>query len=247
LSDKTSDKPREFLPVKDPVEAIQLLKESARTLASAMIWTKNQSQVISTTITVYDRESEMLYAATPTDTDVNQFMEGIANLDSSECFFSVSLARANIFFRARYLGHDSAGFRFRKPESVFKVQRRKDMRVLIPFGHVIRLEMQDPTFPEQRLIKKIYDISASGLAFIANDSEEALFHVGLIIKALTFSIGTRKISLDAEVRHVRVLPPDSGTPGTKVGVLFKNIKPADNQWIAAYVFEESRKFITKYV
>jgi hypothetical protein len=244
LSEKAPETPREFKPIKDPEEAFALLNESAHSRASAMIWTKGQTQVITTTILTYSRKEQYMHAAVPKEVDASKFAEVLAKSGSQECFFSVSLSRANIFFKARYLGHDEEGFRFDGPEIVFKVQRRKDMRVQIPSESAMRLEMQDPTFPEQKLVKKVYDISASGLAFIANVTEEALFPKGIVLKSLTFTIGTRKISVDAEVRHVRELPPSSGTTGTQVGVLFLNMRPADNQWVAAYVFEETRKYMT---
>src|ERR1700676_2340618 len=37
---------REFQPIEDRAEALRMLKDGARTIASTMIWTSNQDQVI---------------------------------------------------------------------------------------------------------------------------------------------------------------------------------------------------------
>jgi hypothetical protein len=247
MAEKKSERPREFLPVEDPAEARKLLKEGSRTLASVMIWSKEQKHVINTQLSVIHEQDRILYASIPAETDPDAFLDQLDALGSRDCFFSVSLTRANVFFKARCMGYDDGGFRFELPTALYKVQRRKDMRLLVPFGRVIRVELQDPTFPDQKLSKKIFDISAGGLSFIVTDSEQPLFHSGSILKNMFFSIGSRKITVDGEVRHVRAQPVDSANPGFKVGVLFTRISQGDAQWIAAFVFEESRKILANFM
>jgi hypothetical protein len=242
---KAVDRSREFKPVDDPAEARKLLKEASRNLAPAMIWAKEQKHVVSTQMSVYQEQERVLYASIPSDVDPDGFRKQLDALGSHDCFFSVSLARANIFFKAKLLGHDAGGFRFSAPDLVYKVQRRKDARLFVPFGRVIRVEMSDPTFPDQKLSKKIFDISAGGLSFVVSDSEAPLFPAGVRLKSMFFSIGSRKIIADGEVRHIRPQPPDSANPGHKVGVLFTRIGQGDQQWISAFVFEESRKLVSK--
>lgn len=212
-----------------------------------MVWTKEQKYVINTQLSVLLEAEKILYVAIPAETTPKQFMEQLEELGSHDCFFSVSLTRANIFFKAKCVGYDDGGFRFEAPAALFKVQRRKDMRLLIPFGRTIRVEMADPTFPEQKLSKKIFDISSGGLSFIASDSESPLFPSGALLKNMFFSIGSRKITVDGEVRHLRAQASDSAHPGHKVGVLFTRISPGDVQWIAAFVFEESRKILSNFM
>jgi hypothetical protein len=249
LSEKgsSSEKPREFQPVEDPAEARKLLKEGSRTLASVMIWSKEQKHVLNTQLSVLHEAEKILYVSIPAEIEPDQFMDQLTALGSLDCFFSVSLTRANVFFKAKYLGHDDGGFRFEAPSALYKVQRRKDMRLFIPFGRVVKVELQDPTFPEQKLSKKIFDISAGGLSFVATEAEAPLFQQGSLLKNMFFSIGSRKITVDGEVRHVRAQAPDSANPGHKIGVLFTRISSGDAQWIAAYVFEESRKIISNFM
>jgi hypothetical protein len=230
----------EFLPVKDPAEARKLLKEAVRTLAPATIWTKEQKSVLTSSIRQIDESGKLIYAWVPTGTNPADFVAELNVLGSHDCFFSIALPRANVLFRATCIGYDSGGFRFKAPEKIFKVQRRRDARVLIPFGHVIRIDMPDPLFPEQRLSKKIFDISASGMSFIVTAEEAAAFQTGGKIMDAFFSIRSRKIRIDAEVRHLRPQPEGSTETGVKVGIQFKRIDSGDSGWIAAYVFEQSR-------
>lgn len=247
MAEKKAGRPREFNPVDDPAEARKLIKEGSRRLAPAMIWAKEQKHVINTMLSVYHEQERVLYASIPSDIDPDGFRQELEKLGSLDCFFSVLLSRANIFFKAKLLGHDAGGFRFAAPEAIFKVQRRKDLRLFVPFGRVMRIEMSDPTYPDQKLSKKVFDISAGGLSFVVSEAETPLFPAGALIKSMFFSIGSRRIICDGEVRHIRQQPSDSAQPGYKVGVLFSRIGQGDQGWIAAYVFEESRKIISKFM
>jgi c-di-GMP-binding flagellar brake protein YcgR len=239
-------KPSEFELVQDPLEATKLLIEAGRTHAKALIWTKEQRHVFDSQLVAFDPEQKAVFAKVPTSMDPDQFLRELAELKIEECFFSVSLPRANIFFRTQCLGHELGSFRFTIPAKVFNVQRRRAMRLLIPYGHTLKAEMQDPSFPEQKLVRKIIDISANGVAFIAPTAEEALFPKGLVIKQFSFAISRRRITVEAEVRHLRAQPEDAADPGVKVGVEFRKLKPSDSQWIACYVFEESRKVALEF-
>lgn len=238
---------RDFVPVDDPKEALLLLKEGAKTLASAMVWTKNQEEVVNTHFATISEEEGVIYMWVPPAFDPKTFSQHLAELGTTECYFSVSLSRANVFFRAVFTGFDSGGMKFKLPEKVFKVQRRKDFRLPIIDGFVMKVEFQDPLFPEARLTKKVIDISAGGLAFVADTSEEPMYHAGLVLKKMTFTVDRRKIEVDAEVRHKREQPQGARIPGFKVGVIFVNLKPADADHIAKYVLQESRKYFTKFI
>jgi hypothetical protein len=244
-SGKDSPQPREFQPVKDAQEAHKLLREAVRSIASTMIWTKEQKHVLATNLRVFDEREKKLYARIPSGTDPEWFVGELDKMGSRECFFSVSLAKANVFFKAACGGVFDEGLQFSLPERLYKVQRRKQARFMVPFGRVMKVELADPLFPAGKLSKKIFDISSGGLAFIVDEEEGAAFQVGLLIEGMNFLVRGRRIKAEAEVRHLKTMARDSATPGVKVGVMFKAIDPGDAQWIDAYVFEESRKYFTK--
>jgi hypothetical protein len=166
-------------------------------------------------------------------------MDGLVEIaqkgGDSECFFSVSLQRANIFFKARFIGCDQAGLQFKLPSKVFKVQRRKDLRFPIPDGLALKVDFADPLSPTVRSQRKVIDISASGLAFVIGEDEMPLFPAGLSLSDFTFTVRGRKISVTAEIRHVRKLADGGRLKGAAVGVLFKDIRAGDNQHIALHL------------
>ena len=239
--------PREFEPVEDIAEALKLVREGAKTLSSAMIWTKDQAQVINSHISVYSDAGHCFYCWTPKDFDPHQFMDEMAKSGESECYFSISLLRANIFFKTRFVGFDSAGLQFKLPTKVFNVQRRKNLRFPIPDGYTIKADYADPLSPETVLTKKILDMSAGGISFLIQENEVPIYPAELILKDLSFTVRGKKITVSAEVRHAKKLPEGSRFQGFAVGVMFKEIRAADSQHIAGFVFEESRKYFSRFI
>ena len=244
-----SERPRsEFEPVETPGEAVRLLREASKGIASAMIWSKEQKYVVNTHVGVFQEVEKILYAAIPRDIDPRTFMQQLDDLGSRDCFFSLSLTRANLFFKATCLGYDDGGLRFRAPEQIFKVQRRKDMRFTIPEGYTLRVEIPNPINPAERVTKAIVDISSSGLAFVITPEEESVYRAGMILGSASVILKLRKLVADVEIKHVRAIPTGSSRHrGVKVGVLFTNLPADASAWISAYVFEESRKFISRFI
>lgn len=239
---------RDFQPVKDPQEALELLRESAKSLASALAWTRNQESVMSTYFMVFSEVDKLLYAWIPKDVDPKAFAESVARTGENACYFSVSLAKASIFFKALFAGYDDGGFKFRIPDHVFKVQRRKDMRYTVPEGYFMKVEFDDPLLEGQKISRKVIDLSAGGLALWISDLEDALFPAGTILKNLTFTINKHTVKCDGEVRHLRELPGDALNPrGFKVGISFQKLLPADAQFISKFVFDETRRQFSQMV
>lgn len=212
-----------------------------------MIWTKNQERVINSHVSVYSDSGKCFYCWAPKEFDPRQFSDELKESGETDCYFSISLMRANIFFKAKYLGFDHAGLQFGLPEKVFKVQRRKDLRFPIPDGHVLKIDFSDPLSPDKLINKKCVDLSASGMAFLIEEEEVPLYPVGLMLENMTFTVRNRQISTAAEIRNTRPTRAEARKKGIVVGVVFKNLKAADNQHIAAYVFEESRKYFSKFI
>ncbi|MCM2277630.1 MAG: PilZ domain-containing protein [Oligoflexia bacterium] len=241
-----AEKPREFLPLTTE-EIYQFLEEGARTFASAIIWTKDQEQVVNTQFTAIEVKNQTFLTWIPKGFDSAKFEEILGRQGSRDCYFSVSLSRANMFFHCQYIGIENNALKFHTPGKAFKVQRRKDLRFMIPDGYVLKVEFQDPLFPENRIEKKAWDLSAGGCGFIVPHEEEVLYQPGLLLKNFTFTIRGKRISTDAEVRHAKPLKEGTRPECSKVGVIFKSLRAMESQAIASYVFEESRKFFTRFI
>ncbi len=245
-SGNTKDTPREFLPV-GPAEAKSLIEDGAKNLAAAMIWTRDQQRVINTHLSLVSESDHSLYFVTPKGLDPREFMDQLAKDGSQDCFFSLSLVRANIFFRSRFIGFQKATLQFRFPEKLFKVQRRTDIRFVIPNGYVVKVEFPDPLFPERKAQVKANDVSAGGFSFIVPADDANSYAPGLILQPISITLKNFSLTLEGEVRHTTVMPLGSKTPGVKVGIQFRNIRPGDSQRIANYVFEESRRHYSKFL
>lgn len=244
LADK---KPREFIAV-SPAEAKTLLLDGVKHLASAIIWTKDQKHVINTHLSLVGEADGLLHAIAPKGFSPEKFMDELARLEDHDCFFSVSLVRANVFFKTQFVGGRKTTLVFRMPQKVFKVQRRSEIRFMIPDGYVLKAEFQDPLFAENRHVLRVYDISAGGCSFLVDPSEKSFYQPGLVLRDLEFTVRGRTIKIDGEIRHISDIPNNVRLgPATKVGVQFRNIRPGDAQQIASYVFEESRKFYSRFL
>lgn len=240
-----SEKPLDFEPIEDQAEGIKFLKEGAKTLAQGVLWTQEQKLTLDTRVTVVSDTEKTFYIWSAKDKDLKSLAQELKLASQGDfCFFNLTLHRANIFFKARLKGFDTGGIYFEWPEKVFKVQRRKDMRFTIPDGYVLFVEFEDPKKPGQILSRKLIDISASGLAFLGEPKDSTFWDSGNELRRVQFTIRSRKITTDAEIRHAI---PKGERGHAKVGLSFKGLKAADAQWIASYVFEEGRKFISRFM
>ena len=233
-----------FIPLDSPIEIRKLLKEGAGSAASVILWTNEQKQLFRSHLSAYTDVENCFYIWIPADLDINGFLQEMQSQRHAECYLNILLKRTNLFFKSRLVGSEMLGLKFLIPNQIFKLQRRRNFRLPIPDGYVMKVEFSHPFFPENRLIKKIHDISASGLSFLIEDHEEVLFQAGLLIKEIQFMVKNRKITTDAEIRHINSFS-DPVRPKKilyQVGLALKNMKPSDSDHIAAYVLEESRKF-----
>jgi hypothetical protein len=235
--------PREFQPVEPREEIFKFLLEGAKLSASTLVWTKDQETVLQTNLSVFSETDQTLFVWIPKDFDVNRLVGELAKQDPQECFFSVSLSRANLFFKCRFLGVDSAGFKFAVPEKAYKVQRRKTIRYHITEGYFMPLEFEDPLFPGKALRTKVFDISSGGVSFLAPEKDDPIYQKGMTLKKVKFTIRLRVIQAEAEIRHKK-----SHEDGMiKVGLEFKDLPAAQTELISSYVLEENRKYYTRFL
>ena len=242
--------PAEFERIESDTETRKLLIETARTSASATIWTKDQKITFESHFTSYDEKGGFLYVWIPTQLDPEELNTSVLAskaLADRACFFNVSLSRANIFFRAEFMGYDSQGYKFRIPDKIFKVQRRAYLRFLIPLGHVIKVEFQDPYLDENTISRKVYDVSGGGLSILLEPADLGLFEAGTVLKNVRLTVNGRKLTCNALIRHINPKASGRGHDTGRMGVEFQNIKEADRQHIVSYVFEETRRIYSRFL
>jgi c-di-GMP-binding flagellar brake protein YcgR len=111
----------------------------------------------------------------------------------------------------------------------------------------MKVEFKDPLFPEGVASRKVLDISAGGMAFVIAEEDTPLFPVGLTLEQFTFTIKNKKYVTRAEVSNVRKIRTEGRLQGYAVGVRFKDLRPGETQHIASFVFDESRKYFSKFL
>ncbi len=241
--------PVDFVLVKDDGESRGFLRQGVKSFATTILWTKGQEMQLATHLSSYVEGGKYmgLYAWSPPEFDRASFEREIAKSPEAECYFSVALTTAHVFFHTRYLGYDPIeGLKFAAPEKVYKVQRRKDFRLPIPDGYLIKMECAHPSDASATFTKKIFDISPGGMSVILDDVEDVLFHEGLFLTGISFRVRGRRIATDAEVRYMKPILFHARLKGIKMGMQFLNLDRKDYEFIKSYVNEESRKYFSKF-
>lgn len=238
--------PKEFELVSSNDEANRMIRDAVKSFAAAMLWTKDQSSVLKTQIMQINPDGTILSVHLPKEFDSKKFLKEVLATPDHSCYFSVSLLTANIFFKTRYIGVYDDSIQFQIPEKIYKVQRRKDLRIRIAATHKLKLEFDDPTDPFRRLEKAAFDLSAGGVSFLVSPGEEFAYPIGTALNNLSFSIQSKNIQVLSEVRHNQTIKLH-GKNEIKIGLRFVNLKASDSNAIASFVFEESRKYFVRYV
>ena len=237
---------RPFQLIDRPEELTEVVNEFLSGHASALIWTKDQEKSFNALVSNVSAAEGLLYVFTPGEFRKDLFLASLHETQG-ECFFSVSLTRANVFFKTKYLKYEeNMGLVFQFPKQIFKAQRRKEMRFTAPAKSEIAFE--DPLTPGKFLKKPLLDVSAGGAAFVVSEADSALFFTGLKLRSISFVIESRVIKItEAEVRHSMPMPVDSDHGGHKIGTQFSTVDSADLDWIRNYAFEQNKKMFAKQV
>jgi c-di-GMP-binding flagellar brake protein YcgR len=238
----------DFQLISHPGEAESHFSEAIRTRAAATVWNKDQKFRFTAHLFPLIRQNiadpANFQLATPFDFNTERLAKQMDQDKDRNLFLNVALSRANIFFKTPMLESRSDLLILKNPEKIFKVQRRKDMRLRIRDGYIVKVEFTDPINPKDIMNQKMFDLSAGGCSFAVAIDEVPIFVEGLVLKKFTFQIANRKIELDAEVKNKR---PSSKNGYHYVGVQFKNVRAADTHHIAKYVFDENLKFLSRFL
>ena len=231
-----------FVPVDDLSEILSLLQEGARSKTAAMVWTHEHGQVIQTRLLGYDPAAKTLHIEIPADFDPRQFIELLLKRKKQECFISLSLPQANLFFSAMFRGTDRHGIKFGCPAKVFRVQRRADLRVALRDEESVLVEFEDPLSPMKLHSRPGLDVSSNGISILVTVEELELFAEGMVVPELTFKLQGYVISCSAEVRHMSRYQAADG----KIGFRFSGLPFADAQFLATFVNNESRRQFSEF-
>ena len=129
---------------------------------------------------------------------------------------------------------------FATPQKVFKIQRRKDVRFLIPQGYEFTVEFESLEQARTRVKKRLIDISESGLSFfVLSPREAAIFRVGLLLPNCVVQMQNQTVPVMMRICNHAPYDRGSNGPGNKIGVEFEQISPEDKNYLAQFVYSRA--------
>jgi c-di-GMP-binding flagellar brake protein YcgR len=226
---------------------IHSLTGAAKELAPTLIWTKDQEHVIRAHLKLLNQADQVICMRTPKDFELAKLKAVFQKNGSDECFVCITLGGAHIFFKTRFKIQDNVGLKFFLPTTAYEVQRRANPRYEIPQGYVFWAEFLNPTNLKESIKRKIYDISAGGLALVLPEQEASPYVTGVILQQLKISVRGKLIAGEGEVRYSKALSETWNGKFKKVGIRFKEFLPQDIELIREYVADETQKSFLRFL
>jgi c-di-GMP-binding flagellar brake protein YcgR len=128
-----------------------------------------------------------------------------ARLPMEDAFFFFELEKVQLWYDKK-----ETYIQWKLPLQVFFVQRRTDLRCHLALDQAMWVRFLDPTLRGFDSKRRIKDISAGGLQICATFEDRSLLPVGALLPQLAFSIGGKKITTAATIRHGSVRETKDG-------------------------------------
>ncbi len=121
-------------------------------------------------------------------------------------------------------------FRMVPQWKAFTLQRRRLVRLEVPGGYEILVDLDAKDGRRRRVQRRIIDLSAGGIAFMAADRNEAeRYKKGQTIRHAALRVENRLVFVDARVSQ-------EATGGRlKIGIQFTRINQGDRDFLLGYV------------
>lgn len=188
----------------------------------------------------FDEETADFHVLCSSEAENEALRAQLEKTGGKRCLFNVNMSQASLFFLSDVRGQDALGFRFAAPPKMFSAQRRKHMRLTIPLGYVLKVDVPDPLIQGGWITRKVQDLSEGGMSFQAGLHEDGEYAANSNV-ALRFTLKGNKISLQAVIRHARPLKTRDGQTVLKVGVEFIEPPQEARDQIARYIFDEQSR------
>ena len=128
--------------------------------------------------------------------------------------------------------------RFKTPEKMFFLQRRKHRRYKVPAAYEIFVEHFDPHYDRRMVRHKLFDIGSGGLSFLVGSGESRFYMPGLRLNPVYVSFKGEKHTFSLEVRVAgRDLIRQGDTTGVLVGLRFDKIDSKTQDAVEDFINE----------
>ena len=244
MTQNQTEQEKQFLPIA-PEEVKVLLDSAIKSKAKLMVWTPGQKISITTKVERFTESQGEYYITIDKDEDGARFEWQLKDYGLDECLFSLNLPTDVLFLKGQWKRPDKSFVHFRLHMPVFKIQRRRNIRLPVTDNLVtkatIHIQKNDPN----PIKAQIVNVSEGGLGLIVDDEDSfKKLPVGQKFDQVEFVLVNIQIYSPGEVRYGQEI---SGTAKLKkqyrVGLQFNGLNPELQDKIAKFVFEESSKFI----
>lgn len=246
----------DFFEIKESKMIEKILDVTCRHKVIVTVWLKNQSVKFDSLIRYYISGSNRLSIALPPGMSEEQFSDALNDQNSQEVFCSFQLDNVNFFLKTVYApakGTSDELIQLEAPKSVFKLQRRADLRIPFPRSAAPKVTTLKPgkTYDTSKPILdsdlyafRMVDISAGGMGIAAPiELKDALKH-GTVLEDMRFTLRGMEIVVRGVVRFGRNALSDQGKVMYRVGVQFVGLKAHYEKHIVQFVLDESRKMFS---
>lgn len=222
----------------------ELLDEITGTGLPVLIWTSQQTIKDFAPYLKFHVKTKQIEIPFPPSEGEGSFTERLLASSADQIFVSAGLRRMAVFFsvKLKEITFSDRTMQFAPPESIYRIQRRKAFRLPIPHDQPFLINVRN--VGELR----VRDISSTGICIIhPGVVDSQVFFPGQILPELAIEVDNQVLQCPAEIRWIKTKHTPEGKPFAEIGAQFFDLNSSIAELIRLYVFEESLKYLQKYV
>lgn len=226
-----------------PEEGKILLQSGIPTNARLMIWTEGQKFSFTSRIHRVSAANGALMIAVPKEGG-EDFEEKLRKAGVEECLFSLNLPTDVVFFRGQLRPGDESALNFKVSPPVYKVQRRRNLRLPVSADRGSKVRIQLSASDSQPIEADLMNVSEGGVGVLVQD--EAIYArlpQGKRLAIVSFTLDGHAYQATGEVRYAGVISGAKTKKQYRIGIQFVSIDRASSDRLANFVFEESSKYL----
>lgn len=241
--------------ITDPIKIRQSLSIIHHSYASVVIWEESIGvKPMASFMGQFHKKDQtftMEFPADLTKEALECWSEVGDELDQSpkSCHFLVFLKRGGILgFVAPLLELDDTEkleAKFKFPEVIFRLKRRKEERFEIPGGYDIRVKFRDPRGHQSQMQRNVFDLSESGFSFLISKNLAVQFSKNLIFNQMQITLRGKKLVFSAQVKSKTLMYPGSLRECYKIGFEFKRMEDQDKELLSQYILENQIQYFSQ--
>ncbi len=240
-------KPNEspFEPAKTE-ETLPLLQSAIARKSRLQCWSPEQKYSYTSRIVKVNEVSGLVsISVSKEEPGGEEFEKAIVREGCEEILFSLNLPTDIIFFKAEFRRGESGTFTAKVKPPIFKVQRRRAVRLPIPATPEKKVKIQ--ITPDNFSSFTLVNVSEGGIGIVVNDKSqfELISKNKKPIKA-SFEVGGILVSTEILARHGYEAGSTMSKKSYRIGFSFVELEVSIKDKLNRYIFEECSKFLGRF-